>query len=93
MTRFEIPRRWTTSEDLLVMDFLEQVHSAIWAVYEEMTVEVLARQDDVPSTPSIADVEDDIPAKASFSQALLCFVDGMGHDHQLHLTSSLGKSN
>ena len=62
MTRFEIPRHWTTSEALLVMDFLEQVHSAIWAVYEEMAVEVLARQDDENSPPpSMPDIEDDIP--------------------------------
>jgi len=59
MSRFDIPRHWTTNEALVVMDFLEQLHSAIWDLYEEMAVEVLARQAASPSPPPSSPLDDD----------------------------------
>jgi hypothetical protein len=62
MSRFDIPKQWSTNEALLVMDFLEQIHSAIWDLYEEMAVDALARQATSPSAPpSLPHDEEDIP--------------------------------
>lgn len=60
-----IPTAWTAEQALLVTDFLEVLHQAIWEVYERQLIElIILRHDterlDSPTAESPFG-EDDIP--------------------------------
>lgn len=61
LRKHSIPRTWTGEQALLVTDFLEQLSSAIWDIYEaKMMPIILANAEDLepPTNPANDDTGD-----------------------------------
>jgi hypothetical protein len=63
-TSLRIPVHWEPTQAVAVLDFLEDLHAAIWDTYEERIVAVELAQP-LPTAPSDSkpapDTDDDLP--------------------------------
>jgi len=67
MSNLPIPKHWSPHQVLAVLDFLEEVHRAIWEAYQEPLLDILVTQkndepsDDTTLDQDFTDDTDDIP--------------------------------
>jgi hypothetical protein len=67
MNNLPIPKHWSPHQALAVLDFLEELHQALWEAYQEPLLDILVNHktdeppDDTTLDHEFTDDTDDIP--------------------------------
>lgn len=67
MNNLPIPNHWSPHQALAILDFLEELHRAIWEAYQEPLLDILVNHttdeppDDTTLNHEFTDDTDDIP--------------------------------
>lgn len=59
MTSLKIPEDWSAEQTLAILDLLEALHQAIWSVYDDRLVPIIACRDQIESLAEEVAAHDD----------------------------------